>query len=751
MKKSIPALILLCAVLFTLPGLTCGSKLPGPDSHAATPGAADSHLLPPILHLLFSGRGGISGLIWYDLDGDGAPDGEPGATGIRVFVDIDRSGTYTPGDPSAVSGTDGTYVIEGLKQGNYLVYIDSLPPGYTVTTINPLPVKLDRYQIVTDADYGIQDRSGTISGHVFNDSNQDGIIDPGEAGVGNVMLYWDMNDNDDYDPGEPMAMTAPVSGFYRISDLPAGAHKLHLLKSTLPPEYYQGTVSGHNPTLLSLTAGEQASVNLGYVKAVTVTGFLLDSDTAFGWSGRTVFIDLNGNGIYDPGEPIAITDENGMFTFANLLPGTYTIHVLETGLPSGHSLVAGSFVRTGAEGETIYVNFLTWPQPVTLNGTVWNDINGNGGQDPGEAGLPGVTVFADTNDNTSPDPGEPSAVTDASGAYTLILARHGPNRIRVDPATVPPNSALTTGNIPLSRIFVPGETFTRARFGYQDALAVLHANDYPNQIAGSSDNHFYVSNPRTNSVFIYDSAWNLTGEIKGIGRPLGVAVNSGGEIFVGNGISKNIDVYSATGNLLDSFGNKTIQMANDIAFDRDDNVYVVDSVSAVVWVYAADGTFMGNIGSKGPGTDQFRFPVALAVHYRMAGAFEVAELYVADQGSHLIKVFDLQGNFLRSFGGPIQTTMSGTVWQGLFSAVQSLAFDSSGMLHALDMNLDVIQILDPVTGTYSDFYYAYLLPNHGRLNLQLDLLITSANESIITNVATGAIEVLEKANTPPSP
>jgi len=43
--------------------------------------------------------------------------------------------------------------------------------------------------------------------------------------------------------------------------------------------------------------------------------------------GRTVFVDLNGNGKLDAGEPTAVTDASGDYTFTNLAPGTYTFRV----------------------------------------------------------------------------------------------------------------------------------------------------------------------------------------------------------------------------------------------------------------------------------------------------------------------------------------------------------------------------------------------------------------------------------------
>ena len=55
----------------------------------------------------------------------------------------------------------------------------------------------------------------------------------------------------------------------------------------------------------------------------------------------------------------------------------------------------------------------------SISGTVFNDANHNGVQDPGEDGLAGVTVYLDANNNGLHDPGEPSVVTGSDGSYTF--------------------------------------------------------------------------------------------------------------------------------------------------------------------------------------------------------------------------------------------------------------------------------------------------------------------------------------------
>src|SRR5262249_26323138 len=65
------------------------------------------------------------------------------------------------------------------------------------------------------------------------------------------------------------------------------------------------------------------------------------------------------------------------------------------------------------------------PPPVTISGTVFQDINVNGVQDPGEPGMAGQTLFLDLDGSGALKDPDPTATTDANGNFQFSLATAG--------------------------------------------------------------------------------------------------------------------------------------------------------------------------------------------------------------------------------------------------------------------------------------------------------------------------------------
>lgn len=74
-----------------------------------------------------TGRGAISGKVVLDEDGDPGTTNHPGLGGWKVYLDLDYDGQSGTFEPSAVTDTNGFYLISQLDPGRYRVRVETRP------------------------------------------------------------------------------------------------------------------------------------------------------------------------------------------------------------------------------------------------------------------------------------------------------------------------------------------------------------------------------------------------------------------------------------------------------------------------------------------------------------------------------------------------------------------------------------------------------------------------------------------------
>jgi protocatechuate 3,4-dioxygenase beta subunit len=366
----------------------------------------------------------LSGRLFQDTNGNHAEDpGEPGVPGWTIFIDRNGNGVPDTGDLSTTTAADGTYSFANLGPGPHHVRV-ALPAGWVVSTAAQ-DVSPTSGQDVTGIDIGVF-QTVTISGLRFNDHLGDGVRDPSDEGLPGGTLYLDLNFNGVRDPNEP-AVAAGADGTYSFSNLGPGTYRV---REQATPGFVQTTP---NPGDLIATSGASfPGINFGDFKTITL--------------GGTVFDSTNGNGLLDPGEPgvpgvairltqvnpgfqpeVATTDAAGNYSFTNLGPGLY---LLTETVPAGFVSIAISPGPITAQSG-VDVNGIDFAlfRPVSLSGTVFEDVNGNGVRDANERGLSGFVVqpnFMLGGTVTG------SGVTDSTGAYHFEgLVGPGPYIVRL--------------------------------------------------------------------------------------------------------------------------------------------------------------------------------------------------------------------------------------------------------------------------------------------------------------------------------
>ncbi len=283
----------------------------------------------------------------------GSPDIESGLPGVTTYLDLDNNQILDPLEPFTVTLDDdptttdidetGQFSFTGLVPGTFTVR-EIVPDGFVQTfplgtdELDPFNdshvVTLVSGQIIEDINFGNL-QLGSIAGQKFEDLNGNGVFDLGEPGLDGWVIFIDEDDNDELDPSEPFE-TTDVDGNYAFSDMPFGNY---LLREQLQAGWVQTTPDTSFLVNLGF-AEDRTDVDFGNFQLVEIQGSKFQDNNANGvWDvgeplleNWTMFIDENGNNIFDPLEVSTLTDGGGNYAFANLGPGSYTIsEVVEDG------------------------------------------------------------------------------------------------------------------------------------------------------------------------------------------------------------------------------------------------------------------------------------------------------------------------------------------------------------------------------------------------------------------------------------
>ena len=185
----------------------------------------------------------------------------------------------------------------------------------------------------------------------------------------------------------------------------------------------------------------------------------------------TVFEDTNGNGVQDPSEPglpgvdVVITDSEGnVFTLTTDATGMYMAEVpagptvtdiVESTLPEGSVQTVGTDPTTVDVPAGGTATDLDGFKPTgKIVGIVFEDTNGNGVQDPGEPGIPRVSVMIRDSSRTVI-----IRVTNSDGEYSATVPV-GPTVTNIVESTVPRGYIRTVGTDPTTVLVPSGGTAT---------------------------------------------------------------------------------------------------------------------------------------------------------------------------------------------------------------------------------------------------------------------------------------------------
>ena len=308
----------------------------------------------------------------------------------------------------------------------------------------------------------------TARGYVFRDTNANGVQDAGESALAGYTVYVDANANGALDAGEPRTATTSL-GYYAMKLPGTGTYRLGLV---LPDAT---RLTGTNGPVSSLTlASSTLPVNFGTLPLALVYVPVAGTDKTPASGLSTVYVDQNNDGVRDDLEPAMTVTTNGEAYFY-LAPGPYTLRLLPKAgytqtLPAAH---AGLAVQVGPTTQrTVTAGFtIAAATTGTVTGTVFNDANGNGVQDAGEANTGFSQVaYLDLNGDGRPDANEPKTYVPVNGTYAFQDVAPGTYTVRLssDGAFAVRPTAPAGGGQPVT--VAAGQTATVAAFGLQPVV-----------------------------------------------------------------------------------------------------------------------------------------------------------------------------------------------------------------------------------------------------------------------------------------
>ncbi|WP_456236669.1 SdrD B-like domain-containing protein [Allorhodopirellula solitaria] len=453
----------------TISGQIVGTAMnPGDEIRDVVLGGGDSGIHYNFGELPLGSLGGFVYLVNPGEDCEGPHDATNSnpIEGAEVRL-IDASGKTVA---TTYTGADGSYRFDDLHAGVYSI-VEITPAGLldgeahagdiqtlasALLAASGVAIDGGRIQNIelpsggNGSEYNFCEAApGSLSGQVYHDRNDNGQRDDGEEAIEGVAL--DLVGSD----GTVVATARTnAQGVYRFENLTPDEYRI---VESQPAGYIDGkdqvgTIDG----VLTGRFGsdEDSFVDVDLRQGLHGIGYDFGERQVGSLSGQ-VHVDLDGDCLFDPGEPTlegvqielkdasgttiatTTTDADGMYRFDNLLPGTYTVIEHQPsgyfeggasvgslgGVTDGPNRMDQITIGSGEQGEDY--DFCE-QLPAELSGVVYVDLDGDCVHDDDEEGLAGV--FVELLDSSGKVVA--STTTDAAGLYSFSNLRAGEYTVR---------------------------------------------------------------------------------------------------------------------------------------------------------------------------------------------------------------------------------------------------------------------------------------------------------------------------------
>lgn len=290
-----------------------------------------------------------------------------------------------------------------------------------------------------------------------------------------------------------------------------------------------------------------------------------------------------------------------------------------------------------------------------------------------------------------------AALATTSGALLSGCAAPQPQREGIDPTSLiyppPPetprffyertiwgsNDAIEETSNDRLRRFATGESVRGRGFAKPFGVAV-------------QEGRLFVSDTVNRHVHVLDFPRRRYYDVgrRGVGRlmkPLDVAVDGAGQLYVCDGSARRVLVYDLEGNYTKSIGGEDyLTRPSGVAVNpAGDRIYIVDtggvqSRNHRVQIFDGSGGHLRTIGRRGGANGEFNLPLTATVSPE-------GELYVVDAGNFRVQIFGPEGDFRRRIGEAGR-------FPGQMSHPKGCAIDSEGKVYVSDTSFGIFQIFN---------------------------------------------------------
>ena len=457
----------------------------------------------------------VSGQVRDDTDADGdLNDSDAGLSNvvIRLFTDPNADGNPADGAAVATNTTDaaGNFAFNNVLPGRY-VLVQTDPPTYHATgdrdggALNQIVLTLTSRVSVVDRDFLVSQRAA-IHGSVLEDLDGDADVLEADPGLSNVVVVLYTDPNGDGNPADGSAIATNIttsSGSFFFGGVSTG----HFVLVETDPDGFISTGDSTPPNdnrIAVFMPGALNSVSNVFLDAMRITirgqvredsdgdGDFNDPDEPLHDASITLYTDPDRDG--NPADGVLVTNIitsfDGLFEFADLMPGSYVL--VETNPPDFGSTADS----VGANDDRIYLLALS-RQVLTNN--VFLD-----------ARFAGISITKASSFEGEVSPGD--IIT-----YTIRV---------FNSSVVPHTGAMIVDDLPSALSYIAGSTryymeSHRARDDFSSASYGASSGDLVWN--GSWEEEGESDGPAAGSIRVSNGELMLSGSSRGISRAANLA------------------------------------------------------------------------------------------------------------------------------------------------------------------------------------------------------------------------------------